>query len=289
MRRFLLNVFFALIIGVLTIVLSLIAIIMMRQNEVKNVFTVPKGTTVLCLGNSHTGCTWEEGEGVYAIWSNGSAFVFSLMRLKELLRRNQLDGIKYCIIDADYEGLCGRMKPSCVEKTYLESLLFSWRYLNVLPEGKFQNMFSALTWQGHRRSLKSSLPAGNNLYINLPRTDQYNLIQKVEKAVDSDIKYHNDILALNKNILREIHELCKMRNIKLVLFAAPLVKEHPLRGAMRNVLDKWKSFLNHEGVEYWDLRDELSDDFFYDVDHLSAVGRKNISEKYIKGLINEKN
>ena len=211
------------------------------------------------------------------------------MRLKELERRNQLDGIKYCIIDADYEGLCGRMKPSHVEKTYLESLLFSWRYLNVLPDGKCQNLFSAFTWQGYRRCLKSSLPNTNNLYINLPRNNQYSLITKAMKAIDADILYHHDMVDMNKNILKEIKQLCEKRNIKLVLVAGPLVKEHPLRGAMRNVLDEWKSFLNKEGVDYWDLRGELPDKFFYDIDHLSATGRRTISRKYLKGLINERN
>ena len=79
--------------------------------------------------------------------------------------------------------------------------------------------------------------------------------------------------------------LCDAHGIRLILFAGPLVKEHPLRGTYRGLLDSWKAFCKGRGVEYWDLRDEMPDELFYDIDHLSDEGRKLISKKYLSLLI----
>ncbi len=60
-----------------------------------------------------------------------------------------------------------------------------------------------------------------------------------------------------------------------------------MRGEQRGLLDGWKSYCKEQNVEYWDLRDEMPDELFYDIDHLSDEGRRLISKKYLSCLCNE--
>jgi len=284
MKRFVRTLISAVMLGVLVIALSLTLQIWHGQAAVTKAFTIPNGTRVLCLGSSHTGCTWQEGDGVHSIWLNGSAFVFSLMRLKELERLGQLSEIKYCLVDADYEGLCGRMKEKHVEETALQSAYFVWRYLEFLSDVEWKYVWAALTWLGHRRDFKSSLPSGGNVYKSLSDEKRDGLLKEAESAILSETATSQSVVKMNRKALEEMKRLCDAHGIRLILFAGPLVKGHPLRGLHRDLLDGWKAFCRERGVEYWDLRDEMSDDLFYDIDHLSTEGRRDISIKYLSRL-----
>ena len=285
MKRFVLTLISAAVLGVLVVALSLTFQIWHGQAATTKAFTIPHGTRILCLGSSHTGCTWQEGDGVYSIWLNGSAFVFSLMRLKEMERLGQLKTIKYCLVDADYEGLCGRMQEKHVEETTLQSAYFVWRYLDFLPAAEWKYVWAALTWLGHRRDFKSSLPGGGNIYKSLSDKMRDNLLKEAESVILCETATSQSIVAVNRRILDEMKRLCDAHGIHLILFAGPLVKGHPLRGSRRDLLDGWKAFCKERGVEYWDLRDEMPDELFYDIDHLSDEGRKLISKKYLSRLV----
>ena len=284
MKRFVLTLISAAILGALVVVLSLTFQIWYGQTAVEKAFVAPKGTRILCLGSSHTGCTWQEGDGVCSIWLNGSAFVFSLMRLKEMERLGQLDGVKYCIVDADYEGLCGRLKRNHVEETFLQSIHYAWRYIVFLPGDKWEYIWAALTWLGHRRDFKSSLPSGENVYRSLSDEKRDGLFKEAESAILCEAVTSQSVVVANQRALDEMKHLCDAYGIHLILFAGPLVNGHPLRGSHRDLLDGWKLFCKERGVAYWDLRDEMPDELFYDVDHLSLEGRKVISTKYLSRL-----
>lgn len=284
MKRFLHRLFLAVLLGGLVISLSLVIQIWHGQKAVKAAFTIPAGTEILCLGSSHTGCTWREGDGVHSVWLNGSAFVFSLMRLKEMERLGQLGGVKHCIVDADYEGLCGRMREKHVKETFLQSVHYAWRYVEFLPGGKYKYAWAALTWLGHRRDFKSATPRGGNIYKGLSESKKASLIKSAESEMAHETTASESLVSANVKTLDEMKRLCDAHGIRLILFAGPLVKGHPLRGSRRNFLDSWKAFCKERGVEYWDLRDEMPDELFYDIDHLSDEGRKAISKRYLSRI-----
>ena len=286
MKRFTITLLCAVMLGAVVVSSSLVVQIVHGQKAVKNAFAVPAGTKILCLGSSHTGCTWQEGDGVHSVWLNGSAFVLSLMRLKEMERLGQLEGVRCCIVDADYEGLCGRLKEKHIEETFLQSIHFAWRYMNLLPDNEWKYLWAAFTWLGHRRDFKSSPPRGGNIYKGLPTLKKANLIKTVEGELRNSYATSESIVESNKATLNEMKRLCDMHGIRLILFAAPLVKDHPMRGEQRGLLDGWKAYCKEQNVEYWDLRDEMPDELFYDIDHLSDEGRKRISEKYLSNLCN---
>ena len=286
MKRFVIRLLCAVSLGCLVISLSLVIQIWQGYTtSVEKVFTAPAGAKVLCLGSSHTGCTWEEGDGVYSVWLNGSAFVFSLIRLKEMERLGQLGGVKYCIADADYEGLYGRLRVRHVEETFLQSVHYAWRYVELLPGEGWKYAWAALTWLGHRRDIKSATPRDGNIYKGLTALKKANLLKSAELDLMQSTAVSESIVEANKKTLDEMKRLCDTHDIKLILFAGPLVKGHPLRGAHRDLLNRWITFCRESGVEYWDLRDEMPDEFFYDINHLSDEGRKIISEKYLSRLL----
>ena len=284
MKRFVLTLAFASVLGFLVVALSLTFQIWHGQAAVEKAFAIPNGTRILCLGSSHTGCTWQEGDGVHSVWLNGSAFVFSLMRLKEMERLGQLNEVKYCLVDADYEGLCGRMKKKHVEETALQSAYFVWRYLEFLPGAECEYVWAALTWLGHRHDFKSSLPSGENVYKSLSAEKRDGLLKEAEAAILREPATSQSIVVANQRALDEMKHLCDAYGIHLILFAGPLVNGHPLRGSHSDLLDGWKAFCKKRGVAYWDLRDEMPDELFYDIDHLSVEGRKAISTKYLSRL-----
>ncbi len=286
MKRFTITLLCAVLLGSVVVSSSLIVQIGHGQKAVKNAFAVPTGTKVLCLGSSHTGCTWQEGDGVHSVWLNGSAFVFSLMRLKEMERLGQLEGVRCCIVDADYEGLYGRLEDIHVEETFLQSIHFAWRYMKLLPGKEWKYLWAAFTWLGHRRDFKSAPPRGGNIYMGLPALKKGNLIKTAEDELMSSHATSESIVEMNMVALDEMKRLCDAHGIRLILFASPLVKDHPMRGTWRGLLAGWKTFCQERNVEYWDLRDEMPDELFYDIDHLSDEGRKLISEKYLSGLCN---
>ena len=288
MKRFAITLLCAVLLGTVVVSSSLLVQIWHGQNAVKNAFAVPAGTKLLCLGSSHTGCTWQESDGVHSVWLNGSAFVFSLMRLKEMERLGQLKGIRCCIVDADYEGLCGRLKEKNIEETFLRSVYYAWRYMDFLPGEKWKYVWSAITWLGHRRDFKSSTPREGNIYEGLSDERRSKLMNQAAEELKHGDDTSSSITEANKRTLDEMKHLCDAHGIRLVLFASPLVKDHPMRGAWRGLLDGWKDYCKEQNVEYWDLRDEMPDELFYDIDHLSDQGRKMISKKYLSGLCNGK-
>lgn len=288
MKRFAITLLCAVLLGTVVVSSSLLVQIGYGQNAVKNAFEVPAGTKVLCLGSSHTGCTWQEGDGVHSVWLNGSAFVLSLMRLKEMERLGQLKGIRCCIVDADYEGLCGRLKEKHIEETFLQSVYYAWRYMEFLPGEKWKYVWSAITWLGHRRDFKSTTPHEGNIYKGLSEEKRASLVKQAMEELKTGNDTPISITEANKRALDEMKHLCDVHGIQVILFASPLVKDHPMRGAWRGLLDGWKTYCQEQNVEYWDLRDEMPDELFYDIDHLSDEGRKLISKKYLSGLCNGK-
>ena len=286
MKRFVLTLTFASVLGFLVVALSLTFQIWHGQAAVEKAFAIPNGTRILCLGSSHTGCTWQEGDGVHSVWLNGSAFVLSLMRLKEMERLGQLKGVRCCLVDADYEGLCGRLKEKHIEETFLQSVYYAWRYLDFIPGETWKYIWSAVTWLGHRRDFKSSAPQGGNIYEGLAEEKKASLIKKAEEELKQTDATSLSITEANKSTLDEMKRLCDTHGIRLILFASPLVKDHPMRGVWRGLLDGWKSYCKKQNVEYWDLRDEMPDELFYDIDHLSDEGRRLISKKYLSCLCN---
>ena len=286
MKRFVITLSYAALLGACIISFSLVVQVWHGQKAVKDAFTVPVGTNILCLGSSHTGCTWREGDGVHAVWLNGSAFVFSLMRLKEMERLGQLDGVRCCIVDADYEGLYGRLREEHVEETFLQSIHYAWRYMEFLPSKNWKYVWAAITWLGHRRDFKSATPRDGNIYKGLSEEKRAGLLKKTAEELKQTGATSSLIAEYNKKVLDEMQRLCDAHGIRLILFASPLVKNHPLREEQRGLLDVWKMYCKKLNVEFWDLRDEMPDELFYDIDHLSDEGRKLISEKYLSNLCN---
>ena len=276
MRKFLTKCLIALVLGTVTLFVSLTFLIAIEQKDVARVFTIPEGTKILCIGSSHTGCTWQEGNGVYSLWTNAAPFIFSLMRLQELERREMLNGIQYCIIDTDYETLLNRMQDSYVETVYLQTLPFSWRYFMEIPgyKNKFNCFLGSLTWQGHLRVCKSKLPTDGDSSRILFK--QREVLSKRNFQVSNE-RYRFCMLK-NQEVARKIKELCDRHNIKLIFFSSPLISFHPLRNDHKFHSD-WIDFLKRSDIEFWDLRAVCEDADFRDVDHLNSFGRERLPRR----------
>ena len=92
MKKFLKNLLLAAAIWFIVMFLPLIVRTALWQGRAAEIFTLPAHTEVLCIGNSHTGCTWSDAPAFafHKEWRSGRGFLFAVLRLLEFERRGQL-------------------------------------------------------------------------------------------------------------------------------------------------------------------------------------------------------
>ena len=108
------------------------------QDEVNAVYKIDAATEVLFLGSSQVGCSIDEDEEqIYhlrKLWVSETITPSCLMRLKELERRGQLDGLKTVVVPFNIYSVTSMGKNVYLWAWYLE-LPVSWRYMDMLPYG----------------------------------------------------------------------------------------------------------------------------------------------------------
>lgn len=276
MKRFVINL---LLVGVLGVV-ALGSIIAIRlswwQGEARKLIAIRPSAKVLCIGNSHTGCTWEDSEedGIQVSWVSASSLPFYWVRLAEIERINGgLGNIKTIVVDC-----CGPSRGIREEDMLRVSVsLFPivCRHISELPISRFKLLKRLMLPLNQDWSLLDSAPRDERNWTRLTADERKKEIDEIYNVPKAPLPENTDEILLE--YLKRIRDICIRHGIRLVCFFAPLPSDNPQRNSP--MLDEWKRRLEAENYQMYDFRNSCPDDFFRDSHHLSCQGRLRFTKE----------
>lgn len=277
MRRFLVRLLLAAVLGVVSLVMLTAARIVLWQKDVDAHYVIPDDIRVIGLGSSHTGCNISEDTEFKTknFWCAARGALFSLMRLKELERRNQLSKVKYCLVDCGLSCMAGFEEDALIEH-FGEELPMCWRYVGMMPVSKWRLFFNALLNAGMSYKLTDSAPIDEMPWTDRTTEDQARHIAKIStrKRSASSPPMCKDFEKVVNVTLDGIVAICKRYNIRVIFFASPTISCHPIKTdpgrycEWQEVIDR----LRKRGIEYYDFLSDCPDSWFRDADHLTRKG-----------------
>lgn len=291
MKRFVTNVICCGILCVATLFFVVVARVVAAQWKLGEVFSAPTGTMVLCIGNSHTGCTWYEAPEFKnrVLWTSGTGFVTHYMRFREFERRGILDsGIKYCILDCDGPGMGGLSNDS-VKKRFLYDLPFAWRYIEDLPIGTFEAISYVLCHTSQNFSFDEIPPEQVPDWTTRTKDEQESNIVGQYGKIPSDWEtgYPKDWQNTFLRMVDDIKKRCEKHDVHLICFAAPLTSASPAR-ANRMIWDRESKMIERVkslGVDYYDFRLSCEDTLFRDSHHLLKNSSYEFTKRFFRDAL----
>lgn len=276
MKKFLKKVFLSGIACAAVMVLGLVVRVTISQAELNGVFGVPDGTEVLCIGNSHTGCTWYEAPEFKnrVFWSSATGFATHYMRFREFERRGVLDsGIRYCILDCDGPSMTF-FSTEELKMRFGINLPFAWRYADCLPVGLCNLALYVLGHSGHEFYFTGETPPGQvaGWTTRTKQEQELNIARQYCKDFHSDWKtgYPEGWQDVFLWMVGDIKNRCDAHGVRLICFAAPLTSASPAR-TNRMIWERESRMIDRVkaiGVEYYDFRLACADCRFRDSHHL---------------------
>lgn len=291
MKKFLIKVFYSGIACAVVLVLIPIVRVMIAQGKLDEVFSVPDGTKVLCIGNSHTGCTWYEAPEFKnrVLWTSGTSFATHYMRFREFERRGFLDsGVRYCILDCDGPGM-GGFSIGGLKKRFAYDLPFAWRYANCLPVGIGDLALYVLNHTSQDFSFDEVPPGQVPDWTTRTKEEQESNIIGQYGKIRSDWKngypdgWQNAFLWMVEDIKRR----CDAHGVRLICFAAPLTSASPAR-TDRMIWERESQMIERVkaiGVEYYDFRLECADNEFRDSHHLLRNSSYEFTQRFFHDVL----
>ncbi len=291
MKKFLIKVFYSGIACAVVLVLIPIVRVMIAQGKLDEVFSVPDGTKVLCIGNSHTGCTWYEAPEFKnrVLWTSATSFATHYMRFREFERRGFLDsGVRYCILDCDGPGM-GGFSIGGLKKRFAYDLPFAWRYANCLPVGIGDLALYVLNHTSQDFSFDEVPPGQVPDWTTRTKEEQESNIIGQYGKIRSDWKngypdgWQNAFLWMVEDIKRR----CDAHGVRLICFAAPLASASPAR-TDRMIWERESQMIERVkaiGVEYYDFRLECADNEFRDSHHLLRNSSYEFTQRFFHDVL----
>lgn len=281
MWRFIYNCILVLVLCCLTVMIAFCLRVFIEQDQISKFYQIRSNTRILCVGNSQTGCTWEDSEslGVETKWLSASSLPVYWMRLAEIERRGGFRSVRVVVVDC-----CAPARhvwEERIARDIARTLPISWRYIGEMPT-KLVQAFRQCVLPLRREWNFSDTPANDNR--------RWTALSKEAQRAELDDVYNGpgyrepdnaDDIVLE--YLHRIHDICSRHGIKLILFFAPLVDENPNRHSQR--LDKWKETLIRNGYEVLDYRNACEDVDFRDSHHLSFKGRQRFTRQHLESLM----
>ena len=286
MKRFVINLF---LVGGLSVaaIVSIVAIrLWLWQGEAHKLLAIRPSTKLLCIGNSHTGCTWEDSEedGIQVSWVSASSLPFYWVRLAEMERINGgLGNVRTIVIDC-----CGPSRGIREEDMLRLSVsLFPivCRHIPELPINQFKLLRRLVMPLNEDWSLLDPAPRDARNWTRLTAEEREDEIDEKYNAPKAPPSENADEILLG--YLERIRDICDHHGIRLVCFFSPLPSDNPQRNSP--MLDEWKRRLGAENYQVYDFRDACPDDYFRDSHHLSYQGRLRFTKKAMLKICHENN
>jgi len=291
MKKFVINVLCCGIVFGATLVFVVIARIVASQAKLNEIFSVPQGTRVLCIGNSHTGCTWYEAPEFKdrVLWTSATGFVMHYMRFREFERRGVLDSdIKYCIIDCDGPAM-GGCSIKLSKENFLKNLPFAWRYIGYEPVNRLDLALYVLSHCSQDFTLDEIPPDQVPDWTTRTKEEQEsNLIGQYGKTLgDWKTGYASDWQEVFLWMVADIKKRCDDHGVQLICFAAPLTTASPARAnptaweRETKMIERVKAL----GIEYYDFRLDCADNLFRDSHHLLKNSSYDFTSRFFNKVL----
>ena len=284
-------VFLSGLMAVLVLVVGIVIRIAAAQHRMNDVFSVPSGTKVVCIGNSHTGCTWYESAEFSnrVLWTSATGFSSHYMRFREFERRGVFDGgVKYCIVDCD--GPCfNGFSDKGIQKRFVKDLPFSWRYCSNLPVSILRLAVYVLRHASDDFSLDEKPPEQVPDWTTRTKEEQMSNIIGQYGKTPSDWKtgFADDWQDSLLWMIGDMKRRCELHGVKLICFAAPLTTASPSRNNIMlweretRLIERVKAL----GIEYYDFRTSCADNLFRDSHHLLKNTSYDFTKRFFKEVL----
>lgn len=277
MSKFLLNSCCIFLLSAISVAEILMVRLFLWQDKVDAALSIRDSTRILCIGNSHTGCTWEdlENEGVQVSWQSATSLPFYWVRLAEIEKRGGLKSVKVLILDC-----CSPAKgisEDDVVRNMVEHFPITYHYIDKLPARRIQFMKKLLCPISSTWTVSEKAPGPGRVWTDLSPKERQEEIESTYKAKRNPLPSNVDMICID--YLEHIKIICKKHGIKLLLFFAPLPSENPQRNSPE--LNAWKQLLKSRGYSVHDFRSDCPDKDFRDCHHLSYEGRKKFTKRHL--------
>lgn len=279
MKRFILGfMVFCLLVG-LTLFSILAIRMLIWQSQVDRLVAVRPSTRLLCVGNSHTGCTWQDSDelGVQTIWLDSGPLPFARMRLSEIDARHGFGNVRSVVVDCDMTSIF--VTRTCVYRCAETQWPIAWRYLDWLPISKvelYKRLFLPL---GRTWAIVGEARRSNRKWSDLTIAERR---QDIQHYLENEAKIDGmDVLVLEH--LRAIAGICRKNGLNLYVMMAPLTPEKFALYANEEVA--WTARLRRLGYQVLDYSHECPDCDFQDNHHLNFDGRVKFTKKHREELI----
>lgn len=247
------------------------------QSDVEEALAIRPSTKLLCVGGSHTGCTWEDSDakGVQTIWKSSTPLPFSWVRLLEIERRGGFGNAKVICIDCCMPG-CDIDEDDILREMSRQWPLV-WRYWNAMPVGGFRILREALLPMFRDWVVGETAPHDDRCWTKLSHEQQMKEFPNVATQYRGP-----EERAVLLDYLNRIRDICQRNDLRLVILFAPLPSNNPQRTFP--FLGEWKGILADQGFEVLDCRTVCPDEDFRDSHHLVWWGRERFTDKMLKKL-----
>ncbi len=270
------------------------------QSRVKHIFTPPKGTTTLCVGDSQIGCTFVQDPAYHnwVFWQSSTPPTFTLMRLKMLEQLDRLKGIQTVITAVGPQTLYFEYQTDQIMwEVWRSSFVWTWRFpehrheLDVLSD----LLSHHLSYKSIRKSTKTinegAITVDSRFIDRSPEMQAYNVREVLEmhfgdSAAAPNLRAEREAKA--RADLLELQTFCRERGIRLICVSSPLSESY------RNQMPAWakerfanfQSWLRAEGFEYYDCTTGWPEEAFRDVFHLRYSWAKRFTEWFFTTIVN---
>ncbi|MDR1581941.1 MAG: hypothetical protein LBS55_01570, partial [Prevotellaceae bacterium] len=249
-------------------------------------FELPPDRHILILGDSHTQSAINDD--IYQRAANVAQYsamhLYSYCKLKKFLNENR--HIDTVLLSFHYgtlrSGVENRWENSTFQKVPLYLTLFSWEDIDVFSSKK-KNLLKSVFHPPYMLVLKFVIKGGRISYKDLDiggyswsnrnRLQEDIAIQQEKQTEEEGIWFYQ------KEYLLKIVDLCKSRNIELILINTPTYKPE-IYGDLDKLNDFHNAYLPE--IKYWDYSAfPLPDDCYGDIGHLNYKGAE-IFSKYLQ-------
>ena len=247
-------------------------------------FGIAKDKNVLVLGNSHPECAIDDSllPNVYNLAQSGAGYFYDYVKANNLLENNpQIDTL---VIGYSYSDIAGNMDLwfSGEEriKFKIRNYFFLFGFNDYLSMFKANPVATAMnTPQTIFHNLKMSQFGIGSLggYKHLTRNK---LAEDKLRTENDSLPENTDISKYQTDYLLKIYELCKLKNVKLVLLATPMHPEKRI-AHQKTLISRYCNFAKNqmpEAILINNTNFTIPEEDYADLSHLNFKGAQLYTE-----------
>lgn len=193
MKKFIIRVVLCALLGVVILFVLSVVRVLPHLCEINRTLAIQPWQTVLCVGDSHVGCTFVESKefGTKILWNNSTPKIFSLFRLLEMERLGYLKNINTVIVEFGYQTIAG-MTLKNVEYGWKRVYPICWRYIDKLPVENWKLLWLAASGE---RAISVGMGKGADGVSILERPREW-----LEQEGNRTLGWHFDWLTRRDNL-----------------------------------------------------------------------------------------